>query len=466
LAGNTVSVLLNSTAPGATTPSFATQQSFDTGSSPSSVAAADVNGDGQPDLIVANGNAATVSVLLNELYSVTVSDNLATGTIHYGTPTPIPIATPTPRVTPAPSPKPAPSPSPTPTPIPSPTPTRTRTPTPRPTPSPTPGGTIAVSANPLVFPNAGFGGAPKLKTLTVRNLSARYALVGDVEAPLGPFSIVSGGGAFDLSPHGTLKVRMMFTPTGLGLEEGSLAIVSNDEDGSTITTNVNLTGTGEPGVPKLSTADLSSGTVGIGVSPKTLTLRIHNSGQGALGGSVGVLATPFAFTAGNGVFGPIAPGGRQSVSVQFTPTQAVLSTATLAITTTEPAKLTIDVPISGTGGPGHLAINIPIATTFTSANEALAFGAVKHGTAKLLSFKIKNVGTGELLGNVGSLPAPFTVTSGGGSFSLAPRSTEQVTVQFAPTAAGQATPQPLAITVTASGNPPAGIIIAVSGRGT
>src|ERR1035437_1946260 len=61
----TVSVLLNTTAPGATTPSFATQQTFAVGSGPESVTVADVNGDGKPDLIVANRGSATVSVLLN-----------------------------------------------------------------------------------------------------------------------------------------------------------------------------------------------------------------------------------------------------------------------------------------------------------------------------------------------------------------------------------------------------------------
>src|SRR5207247_1052106 len=61
----TVSVLLNTTAAGATTPSFAAQQTFATGSGPRSVAAADVNGDGRPDLLVANDGSATVSVLLN-----------------------------------------------------------------------------------------------------------------------------------------------------------------------------------------------------------------------------------------------------------------------------------------------------------------------------------------------------------------------------------------------------------------
>src|SRR5204863_68887 len=60
-----VSVLLNTRAPGATTPSFATQETFATGNAPASVAIADVNGDGKLDLVVANGGASAVSVLLN-----------------------------------------------------------------------------------------------------------------------------------------------------------------------------------------------------------------------------------------------------------------------------------------------------------------------------------------------------------------------------------------------------------------
>jgi trimeric autotransporter adhesin len=61
----TVSVLLNTTAAGAATPSFATQQTFATGNSPISVTVADVNGDGKPDLILANAVDSTVSVLIN-----------------------------------------------------------------------------------------------------------------------------------------------------------------------------------------------------------------------------------------------------------------------------------------------------------------------------------------------------------------------------------------------------------------
>ena len=92
---NTVSVLLNTTATGATTASFAAQQTFATGTLPESVTVADINGDGEPDLILANDTSGTVSVLLNKLYSVTVSGSPATGTIHYAVPTPTATAVPT-----------------------------------------------------------------------------------------------------------------------------------------------------------------------------------------------------------------------------------------------------------------------------------------------------------------------------------------------------------------------------------
>ena len=56
---NTVSVLL-----GNGNGTFQAQQTFATGVDPTSVALGDVNGDGKPDLVVANDGSDTVSVLL------------------------------------------------------------------------------------------------------------------------------------------------------------------------------------------------------------------------------------------------------------------------------------------------------------------------------------------------------------------------------------------------------------------
>src|SRR5204862_447537 len=62
----TVSVLL-----GNGNGTFQAKQDFATGARPNSVAAADVNGDGKPDLAVANFGAGTVSVLLGQRNAAT-----------------------------------------------------------------------------------------------------------------------------------------------------------------------------------------------------------------------------------------------------------------------------------------------------------------------------------------------------------------------------------------------------------
>ncbi|MEP6582136.1 FG-GAP-like repeat-containing protein [Microcoleus vaginatus GB2-A3] len=62
---NNVSIRLNTTATGATTPTFASQVTFATGNDPRSVSIGDFNGDGKPDLAVANFNSSSASILLN-----------------------------------------------------------------------------------------------------------------------------------------------------------------------------------------------------------------------------------------------------------------------------------------------------------------------------------------------------------------------------------------------------------------
>ena len=77
---NLVSVRLNTTAAGATTPSFTAEQTFAVGTSPSAVAVGDFNGDGRADLAVANGGSNTVSVLLNTAATGATTTSFATQT--------------------------------------------------------------------------------------------------------------------------------------------------------------------------------------------------------------------------------------------------------------------------------------------------------------------------------------------------------------------------------------------------
>src|SRR5262249_29621813 len=61
----TVSLLLNTTAPGATTAAFAGQQALPAGSAPVSVAVSDLNGDGAPDIVLASQSTPALSLLQN-----------------------------------------------------------------------------------------------------------------------------------------------------------------------------------------------------------------------------------------------------------------------------------------------------------------------------------------------------------------------------------------------------------------
>ncbi|MGQ0501926.1 MAG: FG-GAP-like repeat-containing protein [Panacagrimonas sp.] len=82
IAGNAnVSVLLNTTAPGDISPSYTNAMNFPAGDNPRAVAMGDVNGDGRVDLAVANFASDDVSVLLNQLYSVSIGTNEGAGTI-------------------------------------------------------------------------------------------------------------------------------------------------------------------------------------------------------------------------------------------------------------------------------------------------------------------------------------------------------------------------------------------------
>ncbi|MEK0195586.1 FG-GAP-like repeat-containing protein, partial [Microcoleus anatoxicus] len=73
-----VSILLNTTTTGATTPTFATKVDFPTGSAPRSVSIGDFNGDGKPDLATANRNDSTASILLNTTTTGATTPTFAT----------------------------------------------------------------------------------------------------------------------------------------------------------------------------------------------------------------------------------------------------------------------------------------------------------------------------------------------------------------------------------------------------
>src|SRR5476651_477090 len=82
----TISVLRNTSVSGSiTSGSFAPKVDFATGNSPSSVAIGDLDGDGRPDLAVANGSSSTVSVLLNTSVSGSITSGSFAAKVDFAT---------------------------------------------------------------------------------------------------------------------------------------------------------------------------------------------------------------------------------------------------------------------------------------------------------------------------------------------------------------------------------------------
>ena len=65
-AASTLSVLLNTTAIGATSPTLAPRLDLPTGYGPRSLVTTDVNGDGTHDIVTANTYQSTISILVGE----------------------------------------------------------------------------------------------------------------------------------------------------------------------------------------------------------------------------------------------------------------------------------------------------------------------------------------------------------------------------------------------------------------
>jgi hypothetical protein len=83
---NTVSVLRNTAASGSiTTGSFASKVDFTTGSYPLTVAIGDLDGDGKPDLAVANSGENTVSVLRNTAISGSITSGSFAAKVDFAT---------------------------------------------------------------------------------------------------------------------------------------------------------------------------------------------------------------------------------------------------------------------------------------------------------------------------------------------------------------------------------------------
>jgi hypothetical protein len=105
----------------------------------------------------------------------------------------------------------------------------------------------------------------------------------------------------------------------------------------------------------------------------------------------------------------------------------------------------------------------PTPGKITVAPAKLNFATVSVGKTRVKSFTIKNTSTtGALVVTVGTPPARYTVTAGGGTATIPPRGSRKVSVTFTPTASGTA-----AGSLLVTSNDPArpSVTVALTGKG-
>jgi formylglycine-generating enzyme required for sulfatase activity len=265
-----------------------------------------------------------------------------------------------------------------------------------------------------------FVGTWEEKTFFIQNLSTG-TLTGTVGSCSPPFQIVTGAGSYSLALGQSHAVTVRYEPTSAGTH------VCEVDTGSGCT-NVACVGvalaTDQP-LCAVAPTSLTFPETGVG-STSDQTFTISNSGTGMLTGSVQEGCDVYSILSGGGSYA-LAAGQSRTVTVRYAPTSAGHHTCTIETG----ASLCSDVECDGTATGGSAECQV--------IPTALDFGETQVGGWNQRSFNIYNDGSQTFTGSVSGSCEGFTFITGGGPYSLGAGESRLVTVQFAPTAPGEAT---------------------------
>lgn len=226
------------------------------------------------------------------------------------------------------------------------------------------------------------------------------------------------GGTLD--PNQVQEVTVRFAPTAPTFYGGEITVRSDATAGIR---SIPVSGTGTP-VPTREirlTGNLAFGNVQVG-SFAEATLRIANLGNSPM--PVHELKYPTGFT-GDWPGGTLIPNQVQEVKIRFTPSAPTFYGGEISVRS-DATSGTPSIPVSGTG--------TPIPTREIRLTGTLAFGNVQVGSTADATLIIANQGNSPLTIHPLTYPTGFTGNWPGGTID--PAQSREVTVTFAPTAAG------------------------------
>ncbi len=279
-------------------------------------------------------------------------------------------------------------------------------------------------------------GSSVSQTFVVQNtgssaLNVTATTLGGTHASL--FSITSGGGAFSLAAGATRNVVVAFNPTSTGAKTAALRFASDDPDENPL--DGALSGTGVQPDIAISPTSHAYGNLLVG-SSASQTFVVQNTGSSTLQVTstavAGTDAALFSITVGGGAFS-LAAGATRNVIVAFNPTSTGAKSATLRFASDDPDENPLDVALSGTGVQPDIAVS----------PTSHAYGNLLVGSSASQTFVAQNTGSSTLQVTstvlTGAEAGLFSITSGGGAFSLAAGGARNVVVAFNPTSTGAKT---------------------------
>jgi hypothetical protein len=253
-------------------------------------------------------------------------------------------------------------------------------------------------------------------TFTI-SATACDTLRGTVSVPGPDYSIVSGGGSYELLPGEERVVTVRFQPQSTGLHYTFV------ETGDGACSDVFVTGYALEAPPAcfVDADTLRFGMVEVG-KDSSLSFTITNIGGQTLTGTISETCTDFAVTAGLGSFS-LTHGQVHSVTVTFFPSIAGEQLCPIKDGTT----LCLNVRCVGTG------VESPVCSVDPPSVD---FGTVLVGGTKDTTITISNTGGGTLDGTVSESCDHYSIVSGEGAYSLTTGQSHAVTLRFEPASTG------------------------------
>jgi hypothetical protein len=296
----------------------------------------------------------------------------------------------------------------------------------------------------------GFGnvvvGSTKTGTLTIQNTGTAALTVTNISYPS---SVFTGAWSGTVAAGASQNVTVTFNPAAAQSYSGNITVNSSATVG-THTIAVSGTGTAAPTRVINLLGNLAFGGLTVGQSTNR-PLTISNSGNATL--NVTNISYPQGFRGNwtNGTIG-LAPGASTNITVTFAPTNAQLFSNNITVGS-DATSGSNTILASGTGTPvPSRVINVP---------TALSFSNCPVGSSNSATLTISNGGNAPLTVSNIVYPSGF---SGAWSGSIPAANSQNVSVLFTPTAAGDfggtisvvsdATAGGNAVSVSARGTPP------------